>query len=78
MVASTFLAGVMMADKSNTVPRELITVGEAARRIGRSKKTLMNWIYDRRLRGENGLYYVAGRPMVDWAVFERAFIQKAA
>jgi hypothetical protein len=67
---------------SAVAPRQLITIEEAARRIGRQKKTLQNWIYNGTLRGENGLCYVGPpdhrRPMIDWHLFAQAFIQRAA
>jgi len=54
-----------------------VTIGEAARRVGRAKKTLQNWIADGKLRGAQGLYYLNGRPMIEWAIFEAAFLRKA-
>ncbi len=41
-------------------------------RFGRARKTLYNWIYTTKLAAEQGLWYVAGRPMVNWEKFARA------
>ncbi len=66
----------------STFPQQLITFDEAARRIGRQKKTLQNWVYNGTLRGLNGLCYVGPpnhqRPMIDWSLFASAFIRRAA
>jgi len=56
-------------------PSRLITLEEAARRVLRSKKTLKNWIADGKLRGPQGLVYVAGRPAIDWPLFAVAFVK---
>lgn len=57
---------------------DLITVQEAAMRIARQKKTLHNWISEGKLRGDQGLCYVMGRPMIDWPRFQAAFVKRAA
>jgi hypothetical protein len=36
-------------------PGKYVTVAEAAQRVGRAKKTLLNWIADGKLRGAQGL-----------------------
>ncbi len=56
----------------------LITIAEAASRIGRSKGTVQNWIYSGRLRGAQGLCYVNNRPAIDWPLFQAAFVKRAA
>jgi hypothetical protein len=69
----------LVSDESastTSVISELITLEDAARRICRKKKTLSNWIYKGILRGDQGLYYVAGRPMIHWARFEASFIKR--
>jgi len=55
-----------------------ITPEEAGRRIGRKAKTILNWIHIGKLGGAQGLCYVAGRPVIDWQMFEAAFIKRAA
>jgi hypothetical protein len=48
-------------------PGRIITLEVAAARAGRKKQTLRNWISMGKLSAENGLWYVAGKPMVDCA-----------
>ena len=55
----------------------LVTLAEAAERIGKSPKTVNNWIHSGRLGGKEGLCYVVSRPMIDWPLFERAFVRRA-
>lgn len=68
----------MIASALNAPPQQLVTLAEAAQRIGRNKRTVQNWIYDGRLRGPQGLCYVNGRPAIDWPLFEAAFIKRGA
>jgi hypothetical protein len=59
------------------IPHHLITLTEAAERIGRKKKTIQNWISEGKVRGAQGLWYSAGRPMLDWDVFSVWTFKKA-
>jgi hypothetical protein len=49
---------------------ELISVAEAAKRIGLKPKTLYCWIESARLRPEHGLRHFGSRKLIDWAIFK--------
>ena len=46
-----------------------ISLAEAARRIGRERKTLYGWIEKSWLRPEHGLKKINGRYLIDWPIF---------
>jgi hypothetical protein len=46
-----------------------ISLADAARRIGRERKTLYGWIEKDCLRSEHGLKKINGRYLVDWPTF---------
>jgi hypothetical protein len=50
-----------------------ISLGEAARRIGRERKTLYGWIEKSWLRAEHGLKKINGRYLIDWPIFLDCF-----
>jgi hypothetical protein len=64
-----------MESEKNTL--DLVSLMVAGKRIGRTAKTLRNWMTEGKLRGDHGLYYVNNRPMIDWPVFAVAFIKRA-
>jgi hypothetical protein len=49
-----------------------IDLGEAARRISRSRKTLYGWIEKGWLRSEHGLITANGRHLINWPIFLEA------
>lgn len=53
-----------------------VTVPEAAKRIRRAPMTLYHWISEGKLNSKTGLRRVQGQPLIEWPVFERAFIEK--
>ena len=69
---------VSMMNTVELPPEELITPAEAARRVSLSRNTILNWIYAGKLGKDQGLYYVAGRPRIDWALFAKAFVRQAS
>jgi len=46
-----------------------ISLAEAARRIGRERKTLYGWIEKSWLRTEHGLKKINGRYLIEWPTF---------
>ena len=66
----------MTVEPQQPTARNLVTLAEAARRIGRNKRTVQNWIYNGTLRAGQGLCRVNGRPAIDWPLFEAAFIHR--
>jgi NAD(P)-dependent dehydrogenase (short-subunit alcohol dehydrogenase family) len=56
----------------------LVTVAEAAKRSGRAEQTICDWIASGALRREQGLWYVAEKPMIDWNAFFETFCKNAA
>ena len=53
-----------------------VTVPEAAKRIRRAPMTLYHWISEGKLNSKTGLRRVQGQPLIDWSVFEAAFVEK--
>lgn len=59
--------------------RNLISLDEAARRIGVRKNTLYNWISSGKLGAEQGLCTigVGRRRMIDWPLFQTAMVRRS-
>lgn len=53
-----------------------LTISEAAKRIRRAPVTLSHWIAQGKLRAETGLRHCQGRPLIEWSVFEAAFVER--
>jgi hypothetical protein len=64
-----------MESEKNTL--DLVSLMVAGKRVGRTAKTLRNWMTEGKLRGSQGLCYVNHKPMIDWPMFAEAFIKRA-
>jgi hypothetical protein len=69
---------VKKAEQGSNGYTNWVSLEEAATRAHLKIKTLRNWISTRRLGGAQGLVYVGSRPVIDWPLFEKAFVRRAA
>jgi hypothetical protein len=59
-----------ISDFERETEESLISVAEAAKRIGLKPKTLYCWIEGDRLRADHGLRTLGKRHRIDWAIFK--------
>jgi len=64
-----------MNPASDSIETKYVTLKAAAARVGLSVKTLSNHVSDGRLTSLEGLRYVAGRRIIEWSVFEKAYVR---